>query len=251
MGLDLALGGLVLLVALRGWIRGFVIQAIRLAGLVGAVYAAVPLREFAKPYAAQYFPSIRADQSNRLMWWVAVIVCYFVFVGVGKLAITVGRRNSFGVEEKNRSDQFAGFGLGIIKGLIVASFALGAMQKYGETYLARIDWAQSQMKESQVWAWGQKYQPAEKIWTSVPVREFVGHVQRYGLNPPASKTEPSQVAEDEAEKPVQTASRTPKLVLPGIDGPPLEVDTTGLPPDLVREVEALQKELQQVEATLK
>ena len=42
MGLDLALGGLVLISAIRGWLKGFLVQAIRLAGLVASVYAAGP-----------------------------------------------------------------------------------------------------------------------------------------------------------------------------------------------------------------
>src|SRR4051794_5163117 len=102
MGLDLALGGLVLLVALRGWFKGFVVQAIRLGALVAAAYAAVPAREYAKPYVAEYLPTIRADISGRLMWWVAAIVCYFVFAGVASLAAGVARKNTFGLVEKNR-----------------------------------------------------------------------------------------------------------------------------------------------------
>jgi hypothetical protein len=41
MGLDLTLGALVLLWAIRGWFKGLVVQAIGLAGLVGAVYGAL------------------------------------------------------------------------------------------------------------------------------------------------------------------------------------------------------------------
>ena len=48
MGLDIALGIMVLLGAIRGWFKGFVLQAIRLSGLVGCVYAAGPVRDYAQ-----------------------------------------------------------------------------------------------------------------------------------------------------------------------------------------------------------
>ena len=45
MGLDIALGLMILLGAIRGWFRGFVLQALQLGGLVGCVYAAGPIRD--------------------------------------------------------------------------------------------------------------------------------------------------------------------------------------------------------------
>jgi uncharacterized membrane protein required for colicin V production len=246
MGLDLALAGLVLLVAIRGWLRGFLVQAIRLAGLVAAAYAAVPVRDFAKPYAAHYLPTIRPDLSDRLLWWIAAVASYFLIVGVASLIVAVSRRNTFGLTEKNRSDQFAGFGLGVVKGLIVASFAVAGLQKYGESTITRVDWVHDQTKQSYSWEWNEKYQPARKIWASQPVQLFVSHVQKHGLTPPPKGEGPARDA-GETEKPVQTASRTPKLHLPGIDGPPLEIDTTGLDADLIHEVEALQKQLSKLD----
>lgn len=258
MGLDLALGGLVLLVAFRGWLRGFLVPTIRLAGLVAAAYAAVPVRDFAKPYALQYLPSVRADLSDRLSWWVAGVVSYFVIVGVASLVVAASRRNDFGLPEKNRSDQFAGFGLGLLKGLLVASFLLAGVQRYGEVYVHRIDWAEAQTKESMAWKWSAQYQPARRIWDSEPVQLFVRHVQKNGLNPPASTPVPATrpeketaEAEDESgagpKAPLKTASRSPKLVLPGIGGPPIEVDTTGLADDVVRELESVQRDLSRLQ----
>ncbi|HEY2158980.1 MAG TPA: CvpA family protein, partial [Isosphaeraceae bacterium] len=59
MGLDILLGLVILAAAVRGWFRGFVLQAIRLGGLVGAVYSAAPIRDAARPYVNEYLPSIR------------------------------------------------------------------------------------------------------------------------------------------------------------------------------------------------
>src|SRR4051794_4161085 len=78
MGLDLALGGLVLLTAIRGWLKGFLVQAIRLTGLVSSVYLAAPVRDQVKPYLAGYLPTMRPEVLDRLMWWGSLVVSYFV-----------------------------------------------------------------------------------------------------------------------------------------------------------------------------
>lgn len=247
MGLDLALGGLVLFVGFRGWLRGFLVQAIRLVGLVAAAYVAVPTRDFAKPYAAQYLPTIRPDLADRLLWWIAAIASYFLIVGVASMIVAVSRRNTFGLTEKNRGDQFAGFGLGVMKGLIIAAFAMAGLQKYGEPFLARADWAQDQTKRSVAWEWSEKYQPARKIWASQPVQQLVTHVQKHGLTPPVKGEGPVKDSGEPVEKSVQTASRTPRLSLPGAGGPPMEIDPTGLDPDLLRQVEQIQKDLSRLD----
>src|SRR5262245_59554441 len=108
MGLDLALGGLVLFTAFRGWLRGFVIQAIRLAGLVASVYVAAPVRDEVKPYVLDYLPAMRPDLVDRILWWTAVVVSYFVIVGGASLLVAATRRRAYGLDEPNRSDQFAG-----------------------------------------------------------------------------------------------------------------------------------------------
>lgn len=43
MGLDLALGVIILIAAFRGWLQGFVSQALRIAGLIACVYLAEPV----------------------------------------------------------------------------------------------------------------------------------------------------------------------------------------------------------------
>jgi uncharacterized membrane protein required for colicin V production len=183
MGLDLALGGLVLLMAIRGWLRGFVLQAIRLAGLVASVYVAAPVRDQVKPFAVDYLPTIRPDPLDRLLWWASAVVSYFVIVGIASLIVAVSRRQPYGLAEPNRSDQFAGFGLGMIKGLLAAAFIVAGVHKHGESYLTKVDWAQQQTKESFAWDWNARYHPAARVWTSQPVQQFVTHVQRAYGNP--------------------------------------------------------------------
>ena len=69
MGLDLALGGLVLLAAIRGWFKGFVMQAVRLSGLVACVYAADPIRDQVRPrvLAVPLGHAARADRPAALV----------------------------------------------------------------------------------------------------------------------------------------------------------------------------------------
>ena len=50
MGLDVALGIVILIAAIRGWLQGFVYQAVRLGGMIACVYLAAPVRDQAKPY---------------------------------------------------------------------------------------------------------------------------------------------------------------------------------------------------------
>ena len=56
MGLDLALGVIILMAAVRGWLQGFVSQAVRIAGLIACVYLAEPVRDYAKPHVVPYLP---------------------------------------------------------------------------------------------------------------------------------------------------------------------------------------------------
>jgi uncharacterized membrane protein required for colicin V production len=233
MGLDLALGGLVLVSAVRGWLKGFLAQAIRLGGIVAAVYAAAPLRDQARPYVAEYLATIRPDLLDRLIWWAAAVLAYFVIVAVGSLAVGIGRKNTFGLNEANRGDQFAGFGLGLIKGLILASFLVAGVQRRAQPLMAQLPWAQEQIKESTAWHWHEQYRPADQIWSAPPVQQFVGQIQKNGLlkTPPAHKPK----SEAEISKPVQTASRVPKLALPPT---PSATD-----PELLQMVESLRAQL--------
>ena len=73
MGLDLALGVIILIAAFRGWFQGFVSQAIRLGSLVVAVYTAVRVRDYAKPYVLPYLASIEPSIIDRMLWWVSAV----------------------------------------------------------------------------------------------------------------------------------------------------------------------------------
>ena len=210
MGLDLVLGGLVLISAVRGWMKGFLVQAIRLGGLIVAAYAASPLREQAKPYVVEYLPTIQPSLIDRLLWWSAAGFSYFAIVGLASLGVAVARRPKYGLEEPNRGDQFAGFGLGVVKGLIVTSFLVAGLTRYASWTFEKISWAERQTKESYAWEWNQKYRPAARMWAAPPVQQFVAHIQKMGLLPP--ETSKSEEAKSE-ESPVQTASRTPTLDL--------------------------------------
>ena len=129
MGLDIGLGILVLVSAIRGWYKGFFRQVITLAALVGCVYLADPLRDLARPYAKSNFPSIAPDVLDRLLWWSSGVAWYLVMSGVALSILKSVRRRPYGDPEPNRGDQGAGFALGALKGLIVASFLCAGVTK--------------------------------------------------------------------------------------------------------------------------
>src|SRR3954463_9792995 len=186
MGLDLALGAIVLLSAIRGWLKGFLLQAIRLSGLVACVYVADPVRNLVKPYVGPHLPSIRPELMDRLLWWSSAALSYVLMVGVATLIVKLMRRQAFGESEPRRNDQFAGFVMGAAKGMVAAMFLASGVEKYALERVQGIAWAEEQGRTSKALKWNATYRPAAKIWESTPVKHFVEHVQRRGLTSPSS-----------------------------------------------------------------
>lgn len=198
MGLDLALGIIILVAAFRGWFQGFVTQAVRIGGLIACVYAADPVRDFAKPRVLPYLPSIQPDLVDRILWWVSAVVSYVVLVGITTLVIKMTRRPEIpGIPPSSRNDQFAGFFLGGAKGLLIAALLAAGIQKYAMNEIKNVTWAEEQAKGSLALKWNEQYHPVAKIRSSAPVQHFVNHVLRMGLQNP---TEPSQSQAAEAEE---------------------------------------------------
>jgi uncharacterized membrane protein required for colicin V production len=215
MGLDIALGIMVVLGAIRGWFKGFVLQAIRLGGLVGCVYAAGPIRDYARPYVVPYLGTIPATMLDRMLWWSSAVVSYVTMVGLASLAVKLYRRRPYGEPEPNHADQFAGMLLSAGKAAVVAAFLVGALDKYALSWVKQVPWATEMTRSSTVLTWHERYHPSEKIWDAAPVQHFVGHVQKMGVaDPVGSTTDPLSTPEG---RPVQTASRPPRLDLPSRD----------------------------------
>ena len=214
MGLDIALGIMVLLGAIRGWFRGFVLQAIRLAGLVGCVYLAGPLRDYARPHVVPYLASVPAQMLDRMLWWTSAVVAYVTTVGLASLAVKLYRRRPYGEPEPNRADQFAGLLLSAGKATVVAAFLVAALDKYALTWVKQVPWATDLMKSSTALTWNDQYRPSERIWSAAPVQHFVSQVQRMGVASPSG--DPGNSSKPDVTS-VQTASRPPRLDLPTAD----------------------------------
>jgi uncharacterized membrane protein required for colicin V production len=222
MGLDVTLGFLVLLGAIRGWVRGFALQAVRLAALVGCVYVADPARDLVRPLAQDYLPGIRLEVLDKLLWWSCAVVSLVVLSGIGSISVYLTRKRPYGQREPGRSDRGAGFLLGAAKAAVVVSFLASAIVKYGPDYAPRVgDWAVDQMKTSQTLALAKQYRPAERIWASPPVRQFVARIRDRGLIAPEVKDvltnpAPAPAPGPAAHKAESTAAReAPKsLVIP-------------------------------------
>ena len=209
MGLDIALGIIILVGAIRGWFRGFVLQAIRLGGLVGCVYLAGPLRDYARPYVVPYLASVPAHMLDRMLWWTSAVVTYITTVGLASLAVKLYRRRPYGEPEPNRADQFGGLLLSAGKATVVAAFLVAALDKYALSWIKQVPWATDLTNSSTALTWNEQYRPSERIWTAAPVQHFVSQVQKMGVAGPSSTTEAPST-------PVQTASRPPRLDLPTV-----------------------------------
>jgi len=181
MGLDLTLGALIFIAALRGWFKGFLLQALGLTSLVAAVYLADPIRDFARPHAQEYLPTMRPELLDRLLWWVSAVTAAVVISGLGKWVIQAMKHRSFGEMERNRGDQGAGFLLGALKGAVVAAFLTAALAKHSDKYILAGGYVEEQVKASQALAWHAEHRPADRIWNSVPVQTFVARVKSRGL----------------------------------------------------------------------
>ncbi len=234
MGLDIALGLMILVGAIRGWFRGFVLQAIRLGGLVGCVYAAGPVRDLVRPHVAGYLASIRPDLLDRMLWWASAVASYVVTVGLAGLVVKLQRRRPYGEPEPDRADQFAGFLLATARGAVMAAFLVGALDKHALSWMKRVPWADEQARTSMALTWNTQYRPAERIWSAPPVVQFVAKVRQMGIEippegPGLDKLDPAQ---PRAQARAQVAEgRTPRLDLPGM--PPLDPSS----PDFARNVD--------------
>ena len=227
MGLDIALGVIILLGAIRGWFRGFVLQAIRLGGLVGCVYAAGPIRDQARPYVVPYLASIPPPCSTgcsggRRRW-----SSYLAMVGLASLAVKLYRRRPYGEPEPNRADQFAGLLLAGGKAAVVAAFLVGALDKYALTWIKQVPWATDQVRSSTALTWNEQYRPSERIWSAAPVQHFVAHVRKMGVAGP-SGTRPEAPSS-------RTRRSRPPAARPGSNCPSA-TRSTRRSPDFAREV---------------
>jgi uncharacterized membrane protein required for colicin V production len=223
MGLDLAWGVIILVAAYRGWLQGFVSQAVRIAGLIACVYLADPVRYHAKPHVLPYLPTIQSDLVDRLLWWVAAVVTYVVIVGVSMLVIKLTRRPEIpGLSQSGRNDQFAGFLFGAVKGLVIVAFLTAGIQKFAMNQIKSISWAEEQVKTSWAIRCNEEYRPGARIWSSRPVRHFVNHIHRMGVQNPAEAIQTPAGADGEERKPVRTAIRPGRAEIPDADANALE-----------------------------
>ena len=212
MGLDIVLGVVVLLAGVRGWYKGFVRQAIPLAALVGCIYLADPVRELARPYAREYFQKIQVDVLDKILWWTSAVVSYLVTSGGGFWVAKSFRKKTYGEPEPNRTDQGAGFALGVAKGLIVASLMASAVVNFGEKFYPQAPFAEKQAKESKATEFAEKYHPAETLWRSQPVQAVVARVKSRGFWGDDAKARPEAPKPEMRSEALRTASARPRTL---------------------------------------
>ena len=143
MGLDLALGVIILVAAFRGWFQGFVSQVVRLGSLVVSVYAAARRARLRQALCVALSRVNRAQRDRPP-----------ALVGLRRRHQSrPGRRRDVdhqndpeagvpGISQSGRNDQFAGFFIGAVKGLLIAVFLAAGIQNYAmdqvkNSYLGR------------------------------------------------------------------------------------------------------------------
>jgi uncharacterized membrane protein required for colicin V production len=193
MGLDIALGVLVLLSAVRGWFRGFALQAMQIAALVGSIYVAAPLRDLVRPYARTYLQGMGPEILDRLLWWTAAVLSYLVMAGVGSGLVKMHKRRTYAEFEPNRGDQGMGFLVGALKGALVAMFLVAAVERRAPDYTAQGGLVADQVRTSKALVLSAQYRPAEQVWESAVVQSLVKVVKREGLGAP--KDEPAAASD--------------------------------------------------------
>lgn len=232
MGVDVALGVLILIGAIRGWFKGFFLQVISLTALVSSVYLADPIRDFARPFAQEHFPGIQTELLDKLLWWCAAVVSALVVGGLGKGILKAYRSRSYAEPEPNRGDQGAGFLFGGFKATLLATFLAAALAKHAPKYLKAGDVISEQIQTSQALVWTNQYHPAERIWASAPVQSFVAHVRRRGFWTDATnQDDPTTTETADADAPVpepvpatsvRATSHPRTLILSPKSNPPLD-----------------------------
>jgi hypothetical protein len=245
MGLDLALGSLIAMAAIRGWFKGFTSQAVRLFGLAGCFYLAGPVREQARPFVFSKLPSLDPGLLDRILWWTCAVVSYLVLVGFSTLAIQLMKTPPEpGMPRSHRQDRFAGLFLGAAKGLLVVSFLAAGILKYGGELNRFLPWSERQTQGSYALLWSERYQPVPRIWASPPVRHFVEHIQHNGLPPSDETVSAKQVAERTSGE-AESETAAPRLEVPPAETvvPDAALQPLGLDPALIQELERIKAEI--------
>ena len=219
MGLDVVLGVIVLLAALRGWFRGFTSQAVGIGSFISCFYLADPVREEIRPYIIPRLPLIDPALLDCIFWWVSAVIAYIVMRAVLSLAIRLMRTPPEpGEPMPRREDRIGGMVVGAGKGLLVAALFSALVLKFDEDLARHASWAQRQTKGSFALKWSQEYRPVPRIWAAPPVRHFVEHIQRNGMGQ-KTEAEPVKEVAERTSMDAQASGVPPRRDLPVAEAP--------------------------------
>ena len=247
MGLDLVLGLIILIAALRGWFKGFTNQAVRIAGFIACFYLADPVREQARPYVLAKLPTHRSriagpdplvDLRGRLVHRPGGIQ----HPGHPVDAHCPGP----GVPRSRRDDRFAGSSSARPRDCFSWLSWPRAFRNTAIDLAHNFPWTERQTEGSYALQWTDRYQPVPRIW-SCPA------------GPPVRRAHPAQRSEAirsklQAGKQVAErtlgrgrgagaaprAGRSPRRSAPA----GRHIRALDLDPELVKELEGYKSELQ-------
>jgi uncharacterized membrane protein required for colicin V production len=230
MGLDITLGILVLLGGIRGWIKGFLLQAIQVGALIGSIFLADPIRDLARPYLAPHLPSLQPALIDRMLWWAAAVLGYIVISGVPSSLVRLIRSRPAAELDARWGDCGIGFLLGAAKGLVFVSFLTWGLQSFAvPRYAADPGWIGKQLSTSRGLELARRHEPGRQIWTSEPVQLVVDRVRTRGLGagsvaPAAPDATAAPITDGPAiEAPPAASARAQTTKVPA-QIPPIELD---------------------------
>lgn len=123
MWIDVAMGLVLALGALRGFRVGFAKPMVHLTGLVAGLLAAEPLSHWVAEHAGERLAFLPAAIRPAALFFACLVAMYAVLTLVGCSYLRWYRTQFLGENKPSFGDRFVGIGLGLVKGAIVIYIA--------------------------------------------------------------------------------------------------------------------------------
>jgi uncharacterized membrane protein required for colicin V production len=200
MSLDLLFGLFILFFAIVGYLRGFLNQLLSVALIVTVILFAQPLAELVK-YEWKW--SLFQSTPDFVMWSIVAFVIFLGFVGLYHLARYMKKAPGM-----SPLDHWLGFGLGLVKGIVLVLIAGAVYTSLPEDYREQFPETNQMARNSTFIALSEKIRSWESISTFDRLNEI-----RHRLRPSEREPlffDPEEFDSSPSEKP-EAARRSPWL----------------------------------------
>lgn len=172
MGLDVFFGVVVLLMALRGYSKGFANQMIQITGIVVGVIFAGQVADYLFPQIGKYMNPIPETLKMPILYFICMMTIWLVISVVCSTYLMRYRNKVFGENKPSGGDRFFGIGLGLAEGALVCLIMIYGIHLLPEG-IRNLDLVKKQIDESgaiktaaqyPVVEWGLQSKEAQQIW---------------------------------------------------------------------------------------